>query len=399
MEYVNSIKLKDIFLSNGNWWKLFLKRREFIRLWVILNVIKLLVCRTRILGCHIFKCPKCHHTLKVYHTCKSRFCPSCGKRATDDWIKNSYNRLPNTTWQHITFTMPDKLWNLFWENRYLMNLVPPIAANIILDTAKKKGFLPGIFLAVHTFGRDLKRNFHIHLSTTLCGLSLSRDSWINKPAFFHHQSLKNIWRYKIILLLRNEFKKGNLKMPPELKHIKSFSTFNSWSAQFYNYSWVVFLNESSNNLKRNVEYLGKYIKRPPIGETRIKRFKNNLVSFEFLDHYTKSKNLKTIPALDFISHLIDHIPNKYFRVIRYYGFLANRVRSKLLPIVFYALHFAKSFLIANVYTPYRNLIKSSFGFDPFICPNCSSTLKLSGREPPLKGDLISLHKRIAVDFG
>lgn len=185
-------------------------------------------------------------------------------------------------------------------------------------------------------------------------------------------------------------------MPPDLKHIKSYSSFCSWSSQFYKYSWVVFLNKSSSNLKRNVEYLGKYIKRPPIGETRIKRFNNNLVSFEFLDHYTKTKNLKTIPALDFIAHLIDHIPNKYFRVIRYYGFLANRVRSNLLPIVFKALHFAKSFLISNVYTPYRNLIKASFGFDPFICPNCSSYLKLSGREPPLNGNLLDFHKGLAL---
>ena len=45
MEYVSgsSIKLRTIFLDNGNWWKLFLLHRNLIRLSIIINVLKLLV--------------------------------------------------------------------------------------------------------------------------------------------------------------------------------------------------------------------------------------------------------------------------------------------------------------------------------------------------------------------
>jgi len=41
MEYVSSnrIKLRDIFLDNGNWWKLFLKHKHLIRLSIIINVL------------------------------------------------------------------------------------------------------------------------------------------------------------------------------------------------------------------------------------------------------------------------------------------------------------------------------------------------------------------------
>lgn len=112
------------------------------------------------------------------HTCKSRFCSSCGKKATDDWIKNSFNTLPDTTWQHITFTLPDAFWELFWINRHLMNQTSAITADIIKQLAKQQGFIPGIYLAIHTFGRDLKRNFHLHLSTTIGGISSSHGSWI-----------------------------------------------------------------------------------------------------------------------------------------------------------------------------------------------------------------------------
>ena len=177
MEYVSGIKLRDILLDNGNWWKFFLKYHSLIRNDILTSVLKVLVCRTSLLGFGLYVCVKCGFTIKTPHSCKSRFCSSCGKKATDNWLKKAYETLPRTKWQHITFTMPDKLWDFFWVNRYLMGEVPRIAANIIKELAEKNGFLPGIFLAIHTFGRDLKRNYHIHLSTTVGGIRLpSRDS-------------------------------------------------------------------------------------------------------------------------------------------------------------------------------------------------------------------------------
>ena len=172
------ITLKHIFLDNGNWWKFFLKYRHIIRLAIITNVLKMLVCRTPTLGYRLFHCTVCSFKKIFCFSCKSRFCASCGKKATDIWMQNAYNRLPKTRWQHITFTMPDLLWDIFWHNRHLINKVAPIAANIIKTQAKKQRFIPGIYLAIHTFGRDLKRNLHIHLSTTAAGLSFDHKRWI-----------------------------------------------------------------------------------------------------------------------------------------------------------------------------------------------------------------------------
>ena len=395
MEYVSSnrIKLRDIFLDNGNWWKLFLKHQHLIRLSIIINVLKLLVCRTSFLGYHHFVCLNCSKSIKAPHSCKSRFCPSCGKKATDIWIKNGFNTLPRTTWQHITFTMPDELWNFFWLNRYLINSIPLIAASIIKDWAKRKGFLPGIYLAIHTFGRDLKKNIHIHLSTTTGGLSFSHDTWIN-GAYFYHQSLKNTWRYKIISLLREEFKKGKLILPAHLQHCTSYTTFNSWTSQFYKKTWVVHLNTQSDNMKNNIDYLGKYLKRPPIGETRIKQYDGKTVSYEYLDHYTDTKETMTLPVLDFIARLICHIPDKHFRNIRYYGFLSNRLRGELLPIVYKLLN-SKNMINTKVYIPWRNMIKDSFKYDPLKCPICNSFMALKSVVFNNKYPLISQHKEIA----
>ena len=168
--------------------------------------MKLLSCRNIIRGYHEYECSnlKCPHTKIVPHTCKSKACSSCGKKATEQWIQKQQNILPKVTWQHITFTMPEQLWDFFWLNRHLLNQISKIAAGIILYIANQKNVLPGILIALHTFGRDLKRNVHIHLCVTIGGLNIDRLSqksyrWTNKLFFVEHNLMK-AWRKQIIAL-------------------------------------------------------------------------------------------------------------------------------------------------------------------------------------------------------
>jgi len=397
MEFVSGIKLRDILLDNGNWWKFFLKYHHLIRASILDNVLKVLVCRTLFLGWSLFECLKCGKTIKTPHSCKSRFCSSCGKKATDNWIKNSFNTLPKTKWQHITFTIPGKLWDLFWVNRYLMGEAPIIAAHIIKQLAEKDGFLPGIFIAIHTFGRDLKRNFHIHLSTTVGGLCLPDYHSYRQSAYFHHKPIKKMWRYRLINLLRTEFQKGKLKMPPKLKHLKTIKEFSSWTSQFYSTDWVVELSEQSDNMKINVEYLGKYLKRPPIGETRIKNYDGKQVTYEYLDHYTDKKVLMSLPVLEFIARLVTHIPDKHFRIIRYYGFLSNRLRGKLLPKVYDFLKM-KILITKKVYISWRQMLLNIFKYDPIKCPICGTIMKMIDIELPFQIPLANMHEQIANGY-
>src|SRR3990172_6902488 len=89
----------------------------------------------------------------------------------------------------------------------------------------------------------------------------------------------------------------------------------------YQKKWVVHLNLQSDNRKATIEYLGKYLKRPPLGETRLLAYDGHQVTFEYLDHSTEPKAILTRPVQQFISRLIAHIPDTHFRLIRYYGFL------------------------------------------------------------------------------
>ena len=200
------ITIKQILLSLHAWWQFFTKHATHIRNDIVIAIAKLLSCKNTIRGYHQYHCsyPDCSHSKRVPHTCKSKACSSCGKKATELWIKKQNDILPRTSWQHITFTMPSELWDFFWCNRHLLNHIAKIAASSILSTASKKNVTPGIFVAIHTFGRDLKRNVHIHLSTTNGGISPDGTQW--KKLFFRQKTLMTIWRYQIIQLFRENSK-------------------------------------------------------------------------------------------------------------------------------------------------------------------------------------------------
>ena len=176
------ITLKQILTDNQAWWNF---QKEFegkLRKAIKTNIVKVLSCKNPARGYQKFQCSdsKCTHSKKVFFTCKSRLCSSCGRKATADWINKQLNILPDVSWQHITFTMPDALWDFFAYNRELLNIIPKLAAQSIKKIAKDKKVTPGIFIAIHTFGRDLKFNVHIHLSVTLGGLSNDKKKWKTK---------------------------------------------------------------------------------------------------------------------------------------------------------------------------------------------------------------------------
>lgn len=391
-----SFTMKQILLSNQHWWRFYEKYGQNLRSAIITCIIKLLSCKTKIRGYHEYHCanPNCSHVKYVFHTCKCKLCSSCGKKATDLWITKQQDILPKTSWQHITFTMPSELWDFFWYNRYLLNLIPALAAHCIKTMANKKKVTPGIFIALHTFGRDLKRNVHIHLSTTNGGLADNSNQW--KNIFFHQPTLMRLWRYQIIALFRQ--KSAKLIIPPAVKkQLHHAFTFNQFLDQLYRKTWIVHCSKPSNNPKLNIQYLGRYIKRPPIAESKLKHYDGNEVTFNYLDHTSQTYRQLKLSAEDFIKRLIQHIPDQHFRMIRYYGFLAHRVRGKLLPLVYQLLGQARNNQQTCAPT-FSQLIQKNFHFDPLSCILCGSQLFLAATYigKTTIGQLLPLHRQLAL---
>ena len=255
------ITIKQILLSNNNWWQFYNNHKETLRPAIVTGIVKLLSCKHKIRGYLEYHCsnPGCSHVKYVAYTCKCKACSSCGKKATELWIQKQNQILPDTDWQHITLTMPRELWDFFWYNRYLLNQITKIAADCLQKMAKKKRIILGIFIAIHTFGRDLKRNVHLHISTTAGGITEDLQHW--KNICFHHTSLMRMWRYAIIQLFRQYYKNNQLVIPPPLqKTFNPLYTFNNFLSDLYQKNWIIDCQKPTNNYQRIIQYLGRYLK-------------------------------------------------------------------------------------------------------------------------------------------
>jgi hypothetical protein len=124
-----------------------------------------------------------------------------------------------------------------------------------------------------------------------------------------------------------------------------------------------------------VNYLGRYIKRPPLSQSRLRHYDGKTVAFDYLDHKTGKHCVAEYEAEEFIDRLVQHIPDKHFRMINFYGFLANRVRGKLLPVIYTLLNQTVS-PVAKIC--YAALEKKSFGNDPLQCILCGCTMHFNG---------------------
>ncbi|MGF6547210.1 hypothetical protein QFZ96_002281 [Paraburkholderia youngii] len=108
----------------------------------------------------------CPHRKKVCFSCKSRFCPTCGKKTTDQWTATQTARLPQTRWQHITLTMPSALWEVFRLNRALQkapNRLAEVGAQIVCGAKQlaDAAFSVADANAAHRVVEKLSRLTHI----------------------------------------------------------------------------------------------------------------------------------------------------------------------------------------------------------------------------------------------
>lgn len=70
-------------------------------------------------------------------------------------------------------------------------------------------------------------------------------------------------------------------------------------------------------------------------------------------------------AEESICRLIKHIPDKYFRMILYYGFLSNRRRGEILPKVYEALDIESK--KAPAPPCYASMLKKFANVNPYEC--------------------------------
>lgn len=159
-------KMRKILEDNWNGFvKIYDKK---IRPNVKVEVDKALKCKHVKYGYIELKCDKWNEIKKIGFTWKSRFCTSCGKVYVDNWIDSMLSKIINV--RHIVFTISEELREYFGKDRDKLKILPKCVAKAATSWMralnKKEEFIPGIVTVIHTFGRDLKCNPHVHMMIT-----------------------------------------------------------------------------------------------------------------------------------------------------------------------------------------------------------------------------------------
>ncbi len=118
---------------------------------------------------------------------------------------------------------------------------------------------------------------------------------------------------------------------------------------------------------------GRYLKKPPIAASRLAHYNGGAsLSFRYPDHKTGETATETLTQRELVARLKQHIPEKFFKMVRYFGFLANRVCGEKLPQVYRALGMDKPEPVAKVC--YAQMVKQFLSRDPFECVLCGGRM-------------------------
>jgi len=214
----------------------------------------------------------------------------------------------------MTFTMPDIFWVLFFNNRFLLNQICQLAVDNLLYAAKKRGLTIGIFCAIHTYGRRLTWHPHVHVSVTLGGLD-EKGKW--RAIEFIHEKVEQRWRNNLCDLLLAEYENLNVNQ-------NSYRDYDEWRRFIHGQRkrfWHVHFAQLTKDPNSTINYLGRYLKRPPISGMRLSHYRGEAtLSFKYLNHRTGEYEEERLSQEELIRRIIQHIPEKGFKMIRHYGF-------------------------------------------------------------------------------
>lgn len=378
MEYITgAITLQAIFFR---YWKGYLAwYTGSIRDAVYENVLKIMQCRTPQLGFAVYKCPHCSKIKIIPHSCKSRFCSSCGKIATDKWTEERLSDILPTGYHHLVFTLPWQLRSISLINRSIMlNIFFKAAAKSMLDWTKKYGeYIPGIYIVLHSFGSDLKWNVHYHVLVTAGGLSLDHKRWIAAPKNFlmPEAGLKKRWKWNVISELIKANDKNLLTMP-YLASKRQYINLRGVVSVISKLCWYINIGACLLDIGFSIRYVSRYTKKPVIAETRLLNVSERWVIFKYKDYAEGGKTaVKKMGLYTFISYITQHIPDKNFRNVRGYGIFSNRLRGSLLMPAREALG-AKEQKEPVMEDTWRERITEYTGRDPLICIECNTEMEL-----------------------
>lgn len=284
-------------------------------------------CGTAALGGHLDFCEACGYEHPVYNPCRNRHCPKCQNIEAERWIERRKARVLPTPHFHVVFTLPSEL-------RALAKARPAFAYDMLFAAAtaalqqvaanpKHLGATLGFSAVLHTWTRELV--FHPHLHCLVTGGGLAGTQWVPaKNGFlFPVKVLGALLRGKCLDQIRKAHARGVFGGFDPFDDPEGFDRLMARLARHK--SWVVYCKPALPSADDVIEYLGRYIQRVGIANSRLVSLVDGQVTFR-----THGDDTITLPVDAFLARFVQHVLPRGFVKVRHYGLYApGNVNTKL----------------------------------------------------------------------
>jgi Putative transposase len=223
--------------------------------------------------------------------------------------------------------------------RILCAIHPPEAMHKILEClglpSRPPPIAHALFGILHTWGQNLLHHPHIHCVIPAGGLSSDNKSWIGARNRFSLPCgvLSRLFRGKFISGLKRAYREGKLCLAGDLQSLADKRAFLSFLRVLHRHQWVVYSKPPFGGANHVLNYLARYTHRVAISNHRLVALTDGKVTFRWKDYaHGNQQKLMNLSVEEFLRRFLLHTLPRGFVRIRFFGYMANRRRTALLPI-------------------------------------------------------------------
>lgn len=279
-------------------------------------------CQSGKLGYALYACQKCGKEHVVARSCGNRHCPTCQADKGKVWLDKQLSKLLPCPYFFMCFTVPQEARLIMRAYpRECLNAIMEAASQALMSLASNPKYVGSSRLSMtavlHTWGRDLSYNPHVHIVVAGGALSHDGSKWLPSRVDYLVPvlALSKIYRAKV---------RDALKAAGVLEHFPE---------KVWQEPWVVHCKPVGDG-RAAMKYLAPYIFRVAISNRRIRKIEpgddqKGLVTFDYRPVDSQKYHSMPVTAEEFIRRFLQHVLPSGFRKVRHYGLAANRSTMQL----------------------------------------------------------------------
>ena len=286
-------------------------------------------CRTAAMGGHIQRCPDNHEEHVQYHSCKHRSCPRCQALAKARWVEQQQARLLACDHYHVIFTLPHELLDVWQFNtRWFADALFQASRDTLitlLQDERHLGALPGILMALHTWGRTLSLHPHVHCLVTGGGLD-NQQQWrgVRYDYLLPVKVVKALYKGKLLARCWDALMSGGWQLPTG----QTQADLQRLLRKLNDKTWNVRIQARYPQGRGVMLYLSRYVKGGAISDARLFSADAQHVTFGYTDHHDQKRKHMTLPTDHFMQRVLWHVPEPGQHTVRHYGLYTHHGRDK-----------------------------------------------------------------------